>query len=699
MENRSRYALRLDNIAVVIQGIYLLLFPLLVTTLTTDAYLIPKQAGIAFVVISGLVLMAARGLLTGGVRLRRTPFDLPLILLILAALLSSVFAVNRFDSLITFVPFMFAVLFFFVITNTAKKQKDYTYLLSTLVIGGIIVSIITLLSYLKIYAFPFPFAKVQTFTTFGALFDQLIYLVLVLSLALYMALPALKKRVVTEKSRMFFVGGAFALLLGTVVTAIVVFTLQKPIILPYQTGFQTAFAAISQDNGRVIQGFLMGSGIGTFLTDFTRFKPATFNANEALWNLSFLRSSTFALELIATTGLLGILSFLFLVYKIFRTKPLFIPLILAVVFAFILPFSYSSIMLFFVILALYSVSQGLGEHHKTSFFDVELKLVTLRRGVFALTDPNSRTDSEHSNILPVGFAILVGVFTFVVGIVSVRFLASDYLFQKSLVYASKNDAQNTYKYQTDAIRMFPQRDGYHRIFSQINLAIANNLALSIPQGTQPTQEQQQTIYQLIQQAINSGRNASTISPQTSVNWQNLSSIYRALIGFGQNADQFALLANQQAIVLDPNNPQQYINYGGIYYQLGQWDNAIRQFQFAASLKSDFPNAYYNLGHALEEKGDFQNALAQYQAVRQLVANDKASVEQIDKEIAALRQKIGQQANAAQQAAPAPATDNQNLEVNQPQAQLPGQNPPVRIPGPTTSVTPARNANPSPTPAR
>lgn len=129
MENRNRYAQKLDNAAVVITGIYLLLFPVLVSSLTTDAYLIPKQAAIAFVVISGLVIMAARGILTGNVRLRRTPFDLPLILLIVAALLSSIFAINKFDSLITFVPFLFAVLFFFVITNTAKRQKDYTYLM------------------------------------------------------------------------------------------------------------------------------------------------------------------------------------------------------------------------------------------------------------------------------------------------------------------------------------------------------------------------------------------------------------------------------------------------------------------------------------------------------------------------------------------------------------------------------------------
>src|SRR5690606_3595909 len=120
--------------------------------------------------------------------------------------------------------------------------------------------------------------------------------------------------------------------------------------------------------------------------------------------------------------------------------------------------------------------------------------------------------------------------------------------------------------------------------SQINLNLANNFANSIPQGASPSAEQQQTIYQLIQASITNGRAATEISPLNTANWQNLAGIYRSLIGFGQNADQFALLASQQALVLDPNNPVQYINYGGIFYQLEQWDNAIRQFQIAANLK-------------------------------------------------------------------------------------------------------------------
>lgn len=688
MENRTLLAGRLETLSVFILGLLLLFFPILFATLTTDAFAIPKQTLLAIVVLGGTLILGLKGILNQAVRFRRTPFDVPVALFAIAGLLSAIFSINRADAFISFFPFLFALLLFFVITNSAKRAQDVFFLTASLIGGAVLLSGITLLSYLKIYILPFEFAKNQTFSPFGSLFDQAIYLVLVLSICLYMAWPALKKRGI-EKNRIIFVAGAVALLIGTAITLVATFTLQKPTILPLQTGFQTAFAAISQDTGRVVQGFLMGSGIGTYLTDFTRFKPVSFNAETTLWNLSFLRSSSYVLEILATMGLFGILSFFFLAYRILRSKPLFLPLILALIASVVLPFSYTVITLFFVILALYSAQQGLLDRQKTKFFDVELKLVTLKRGVFALADPGSRRDSEYGNLLPFGFLVLTLGFVLITGLLTGRFLVSDYLFQKSLIAANANNAQQTYDLQRQAISTFPQRDGYHRVFSQINLSLANNLAASVPQGSSPSAQTQQTIYQLIQQSINSGRNATTISPLTAVNWQNLSSIYRSLIGFGQNADTFAILANQQSVVLDPNNPQQFINYGGIFYQLGQWDNAIRQFQIAVSLKQDYGNAHYNLGHAYEQKGDLQNAMTAYQNVRNLVRNDKEALAQIEAEIKALQAKIDTGATTAAQNPDGSAP----LGVNQPSTQLPEQKNPVEIPGPTP--TPRPTATPTP----
>jgi len=322
---------------------------------------------------------------------------------------------------------------------------------------------------------------------------------------------------------------------------------------------------------------------------------------------------------------------------------------------------------------------------------VELQLVAFKKGFISFEAPENR--AKKSILLPAAFLTLMLVFTFYTGYLTLQYVKANVLFQSSLTAAAQNNGSLTYQKQSEALSAFPNNDVYQRVFSQTNLALANNLASQIPQDSSPSAETTQTIYTLIQQSINAGRTATTLSPQSALNWQNLSSIYRSLIGFGQNADQFALLTAQQATVLDPNNPQQYINLGGIYYQLKAWDRAAQQFATAANLKPDYANAYYNLGHALEMQGDLKGALAQYQTVKTLTVNDKDNLKRINDEISALEKKInGEQAVA-------PQTDEGSLQLSTPSAQLPTQNPPVKIPAPKTNVTPVPDQETTPTPSQ
>jgi tetratricopeptide (TPR) repeat protein len=470
-----------------------------------------------------------------------------------------------------------------------------------------------------------------------------------------------------------------------------------------ETGFQTAFAAISQDSGRIIQGLLFGGGYGNYGIVFSRFKQATFNLDPNLWSYTFFRSSSYILELLATTGLLGLLSFFFLVYKIVKERPLFVPLILIIAAAFILPFSFIIQSMFFLLLGLFVATQGLDEHHQHKYFDVELQLVALKKGIISLLPTEEETRAKQdglSRLLPGFIFAIVAIFVLGIGFISARYILSNIKFQNSLVAAAQNNGSLTYSSEKDAIALFAYSDAYYRIFAQTNLSLANSLASSIKPGSTPSQDTTQTIYTLIQQAINAGRQATTISSQNATDWQNLSGIYRSLIGFGQNADSFAILSAQQAVALDPTNPQEYINLGGIYYQLSQWDNAVQQFQQAVTLKPDFPNAYYNLGHALEQKGDLKGALAQLQTVKTLVANDPTNTAKITGEINALQTQIDNQAKGTNQGQ-TPATPS-SLNAGTPSPTLPPQNPPVKIPGPSVlpipsqSPTPAPSVSPTPT---
>lgn len=713
MKQKNDVALYFENISLLLMGILLLAFPLVFTVKTTDAFSLPKQILIGTTVLVSLLLLAAKTISHQTVRIRKTPFDLPVLIFGLVIFLSSLFSLNRYDSLTSFFTLLFALLAFFVVVQLAKSESSIIFLLSSLFTGASLASLptiaivfSTLLFQKPFYILPFEYTHNPSFTLFGAHLDQAIFLGLTLLASLHFVFPHLAKRKKMTGLDIAFSVSSIVLFIGFVSTLYQIFTLQKPLILPFEIGMQTAFAAISQDTGRVLKGFLFGSGFGTYLVDFTRFKPAAFNLNQSLWSLTFFRSSSFFLELLATSGILGILSYIWIVINFVKSRnqgsvlgnPLYITLAAAFAASFLLPFSATIQTILFVLLGLFASVQALRDHKK--YFDVELYFVAFKKGLFVMQQAEGKTSEspmvnqqEHSftKFLPVSLFIFTSLFVGLVGYFVFLYTASDILFQSSLVAASSNKGLETYNNEIKAITLFPWRDGYHRIYSQTNIAIANSLSSSTPAGASPSAEIQQTILTLIQQSIRAGRTATTLAPLNTLNWQNLASIYRSLIGFGQNAENFALLASQQAIALDPNNPQGYLNLGGIYYQQGKWAEAQRQFQIAVNLKPDFANAYYNLGHALQQQGDLQNALSQYRIVKSLSAKDSESLKKIDAEITQLTQKIGDE-NVTGVKTQKPETVSQNqppLQISTPSAKLPTQKPQVKIPPPLEATQSGR----------
>lgn len=700
---KQKIADSIDTTLGFLWGIFFLAFPIVFTTLTTDSFVLPKQILLAGVVVLSLLLLVAKMMLTEKVTLRRTPFDVPVGLLLFALLLSAIFAVDRADSLIAVVPVLLSGIGYFVFTNTIKKENTIVFMLASLLVGGGITAILAIFSFFKVYPLFFSYTHIPYFTTLGSQLEQAFYFAFLLPVGIVIALPMLRGK--TNNATVTFGSMSILIAAGLFVTIIQLFTTQKPVLLPFETGFQTAFAAISQDTGRIAQGFLLGSGYGNFTTVFTRFKQATFNANPTLWSVMFNQSSSFVLELLATTGILGFLSYLFLLFRVVnnhsskRANPAFLALILLAITSFVLPFSFVEIGILFILLSLFAAIQGL-RHHK-DYYDVEFKFVALKRGIISLQQVELPAHEKKEYNRPTVYAVsaVLLVLCALVGWFGGRFVVSDIIFQKSLVLAAANNGTGTYAQQAQAISIFPYRSVYYRIFSQTNIALAGSLASIQPKNGQPNQQAQSTMYTLIQQGITTSRQATTISPQLVANWQNLSSVYRSLIGLGQNADSFAIQAAQEAVVLDPTNPQEYLALGGIYYQLSQWDNAIRYFQQAAAVKQDYSNAYYNLGHAYEQKGDYQNAMAAYQAVKTLVANDKTNTATINGDIAALQQKMDAQ-NTPQTGAKVTTpkvTPNPTQTLSQP-LNLSGQQPQAgQAATPVAQTTP--QAAPSPAPAQ
>lgn len=655
----------LNSIIVAILSASVLLLPIFFLTFTTEAFTIPKELLIVYMALILIFLWGVKTFLEGKVILTTAPFNLPILLFVTIILISAFLSRNRFDALLASIPVIGSALLYFVIINTVKSKKSFSLILFSLILGGIVSSLIFVLYYFKLYFLPIPQIQKQSFNTFGSLIQAIIY---ILPLFVFCLLSVIRK--IRPVSAFPLIAGVCFLIALFFALHQIIFFPQKPIVLPFIYGLQTAAAAVTQDTQRFLLSLLFGSGYGTFLSDFTRFKLPAFNLERNIWNLNFAFSSSFLLELIATTGLLGSLSYLFIAFSVIKTRitksPLFAALVLTFLLSFILPFSYSSITLLFVLLGIYASYLNMEGDRRV--YEVILSTITATKGI-----------TGRSALAPIIFLLIITVVGFI-GFWTTRFALSDIAFAKSLEAANQNNGQLTYQLQTQAIQDFPYRADYHRIFSQVNLALAGSISQGL-QGSSPSAQVQQGVTSLLQQSITSARNAVIISPQTSMNWQNLAQVYRSLINIGQNAEQFTIASLNQAIALGPYNPQLYIQLGGVYYQMRQFQAAEDQFQIAVNLKRDFANAYYNLGHAQEAKGELEKAFTNYQIARELSRDNKESLVKIEAEIKALESRLDEgrsEAKASLETKIEPKTEQPPLSISSPQANLQPQKPQIKI---------------------
>jgi len=64
--------------------------------------------------------------------------------------------------------------------------------------------------------------------------------------------------------------------------------------------------------------------------------------------------------------------------------------------------------------------------------------------------------------------------------------------------------------------------------------------------------------------------------------------------------------------IEPKNYKVFYNLGIAYSNLGQVENALKAYNTAITLKSDYKHCYYNIGLIYEEKGNLNKALSYYE---------------------------------------------------------------------------------------
>jgi len=673
--SRFSYYLSLNSLTLAF-----VLSPLFFLPLTTDFFQLNKLFLFTILTTVSLLSWLVYNLSQKTLRLTLSPLLLPLFLFTAAAIASTLLHpnpdawINRSQLYIS--GFIFFILLSTLIHSTQSVQKilHYFFFSSLLVSFWGILSILGLFESTTLPAFLIS----KSFSPTGSPLSLFILLLSVLPIGLVQAF----KSKTGPKKLMFFIGSGI-IISNLIFTGYQLLPNQslQPVILSKLASWSIAIDTLKTE-------VFFGTGPSNFVNHFTLFKPLSLNSGP-FWQVNFTVSGSEYLHLLTTLGLAGLITLTLLILSFFRlikhtpgtrTTSLQLSINLSIVTLLILGLFFPfTILHWIVLIAFLSLSVAMYKQK----VQTKVKDVIITINAISLVNPSDDNPKPahkfSANVLPLTLALPTTLFVILSAIYLSKAYIGEVYFRQSIQAAENNQGQNTYNLQIKALTITPQTDRYHLSYSNTNLALANALASSPDLSDQD----QQTIATLIQQAIREARTATQLNPNKASNWSNLANIYRQLVNFAEGSDQFSQAAYIRAIQLDPANPKLRLDLGGLLFSLENYDQAIARFQEVIQLKPDLANAYYNLAHAYKNQGE---TLTAYQAMEQalsLVPADSSDFQQAQSELNELKAQLPKKTTE-----PESATQPDTLTQPSPPPQAPEDFKPIDLASPEPSPSPS-----------
>jgi len=599
------------------------LLPLVVLPIFPNSFDTPKLGLLVFGVIALILVKSVKAITGGKVRFCLGKFDIAVMLVALAYVITTVVqSPNKMEALLlpgtTTVVVGGAFLYFLI---NQMKHKRFVEL--SLVASAITMVVVMLLSIAGVLSSLPGIGQVvgetQAFNTLGGVLPSLVFFAVVVPLTVYSVIN--KKDMATKA----FYGISLVLLIfGIVISGF--YSLPGRDTSPRLPDFTTSWT-VAIDTLKVSP--LMGVGPGNYVSAFNRFRPLSYNQTDN-WQLRFTSSRSYYITLLTEVGVLGVAamgSVVFLYVRVAKAAQkesrerklvgwgsanvaYLVSFGVLLVLLLIFPITPALMILMFVLLALASETKPM----ELSF----------------MGDAKSRFPAIVVTTPFILGAIAVGYF-------AVRVLSAEAIYRSAINAVAANDGRLAYETLQRAINTNPYVDRYRISYSQVNLALANNIA----QNEQISETDRNTLAQLVQQAIREGKAAVTLNAQKASNWEVLGSVYRAVIPLAQGADVFAFQTYSQAVALDPINPNTRIALGGLLYQAKNYKDAIDVFRLATLAKPDLANAHFNLAAAYREDGQIDRAISEMSIVVSLVEPGTQDYELATAELESLQSQKAQ----------------------------------------------------------
>jgi tetratricopeptide (TPR) repeat protein len=665
-----------DKVSKISLYVLVFLLPILFLPWTANVLDFNKQAALILLVFISIFAWMLKILISGKASFNFSVVHLPVIVLFLVYAASTIFSLWRYGSFWgwpgltseSLISLLALVLLYFLIINIFKR-KEIFYVIFCLILSGFLSVIYGLFQLFGKYVIPIGFTKSVSFNTIGGVNGLAVFVAVLLPLIIIALVVSKQKGL-----RILFViaallsaallllinfqiawwlviaGCALIIAFGTqkrdifdnrwlvlpmfflaVALLFSFFRFQIPgtperpveVFLTHRASFNIAFEALK--NSPVV-----GSGPGTFINNFSKFKDISFN-NSSLWDMRFDWASSKALTIMGTVGILGILSFLalmgfFIFYGIkflFTSayqkeeegQELFSLLGLGIFISFLtLTIGFflfkSNLSLDFVYFVLMGCFVSLLYPAKKEIILKPSSLVTL-----AIT---------------FGFT-LIFIFGLGVLILEGQRYASAVSYLKGMETWQAGKTAETLKHLETAVRISPQADIYWREIAQVYLRAMSETAVRTDLSQAEVTRQVQ-LY--INSAVNAAKAATETDPNNVVNWSSRGIIYQNLIGIVGGTKDWAVSAYGEALKLEPANPY-FPTQAGISIlteasRLGQdkteertklLTEAEEKFNEAIRLKADYAAAHFQLAIVYQAQGKQAEMISQLEKTKSIAPFD------------------------------------------------------------------------------
>lgn len=662
--------------------IYLLTFllPIFFLPWTSNILDFNKQALLSILIFLALIFWLIKNLTSNKVEINSSSLNFPVIILFLAIVVSTIFSLWPYgsfwglplpvsQSLLSLLGFS---IFYFLIANLFKKD-EIIFLFLTLFFSSFLASVFFIFQFFGKFFLPFDFTKVNSFNTIGTLNSLAVYNAILLVLIL--PLLFLVKRVFKIILGIFFlvlliplflinfkiawlvfliglavlfafgaanlkkIGGSSFVTLTMILLAIALLFILFRFPLPGLPATPLEVSPTQKAEMKILsqlplKSWFLGSGPGTFIFNWSRYKSADLNQS-IFWAIRFGNGASEILDRIITTGIFGILAFFFLIFlsfkkgfqflvkkidempeksKVFDGAIWFLFLSILASFAglvgafFFYPANFSILLIFWLLIGCLAV------------------LETEKRKVFLISTSPAKA---------LGFSFLF-VLILVLGIgfsaVYLQKYFAEVRYFQGLKAFQKGDNFLATNYILKATNFNPQMDVYWRDLSQIYLIRLNEVLVK----TDLTPEEKNfQIQNLIASAIYSANQSTTLNPNDVANWSVRGFIYRNIIGMAGGAEDWAIKCYEKAKDLEPTNPYIFTEIGRVY--ISKADLAEQQknleekeknlrlakdyFEKAVSLKGDYAPAHYQLAMVYIREGKIKEAIEKLELTKQVAPND------------------------------------------------------------------------------